>query len=510
MQQQTTPRSRLRRRKASRRDFRPGLLTTAGSIGLVLVLLAVTFVADWLRTPDVILLSSSALLSPNGDQDHDFTTISYRLSEEAEVTAQVLSPRGGLVRTLLVDDPQNAGQHAITWGGLNELGEPVADGQYRMEITASGTVRASTQNVNLVVDTTPPALQLANIPNGLRVRENALTVEGVTDPDATLLVTGNPQPVNVDSRGRFAFLFRLNEGANLLEIRAADPAGNSTALRRDISLVVTPPEVTIASPIDDSWINQSLVTVSGRASPEVTLAINEQPVTVAEDGAFNHQMTLQEGDNLIRVAAADDVGNVTLEEVLIHVKTTPPAISLNIEDGEVFNDPVLQLSGRTEVGATVQVNGQVVPVGQAGNFQLGLQLFEGENIVDIEVRDQAGNVSTLTRQVRFETGSAPTGLERLLRNLSVLPSLTVPALLLAGMLAAFALFRQRGVSMMLSVDQQRFAPGLPGEGKIMLLWLDLDRTTRVSLEVLDQRGYPRATILRDRRRTARKHTFSWD
>ncbi|GAB4578902.1 MAG: hypothetical protein Fur0022_16390 [Anaerolineales bacterium] len=486
------------------------MITTAASIGVVLVLLSLTFVADWLRTPEITLLSTTALLSPNGDQDRDFVTLTYRISEEGRVTAQVVSPRGGLVQTLLLDEPQLPGQYSIIWNGLNELGEVVADGQYRLEITARGTLRSSQQNLTLQVDTTPPTMQLANVPNGLRVRENALTIEGVTDPGANVFVTGNPQPVQVDGQGNFAFLYRLNEGPNVLEIRAVDPAGNSTTLRRDISLIVTPPEVVIASPVDDAFLNQSLITVSGQASPDVTLTVNDVPVTLGQDGTFNHQLTLEEGDNLIRVVATDDVGNVTLEELVVHLKSGAPSLSLNIEDGETFNEPVLQLTGRTDPGAIVQINGQVVPVGEGGDFQLALQLFEGQNIVDVVARDQAGNITNLTRQVRYAISTAPTGLQRLWENLSILPSLTIPVLLLAGLLIALVMFRQRGVTMTLAVDQPTFKPGLPGEGKVLLIWLELTRDTNVTLEVLDPNGFPRATILQNRRRTARKHTFSWD
>ncbi|NJN44940.1 MAG: hypothetical protein HC806_09630 [Anaerolineae bacterium] len=302
----------------------------------------------------------------------------------------------------------------------------------------------------------------------------------------------------------------MNEGANLLEIRAADQAGNSTVIRRDVSLVVTPPEVIIASPADDAWLSQSLISVSGQAPPDVELTINDQPVTVAANGAFNHQITLEDGDNLIRVVATDDVGNVTLEELLVHLKAGAPTLTLNVEDGEIFNDAILQLSGQTDPGAFVQVNGQVVPVGETGSFQIALQLFEGQNIIDVQARDQAGNVTSLARQVQYKVGVSPSGGSRLLDNLAVLPSLTIPFLLLAGFVIAFVLLRQRGVAMTIALSQQSFKPGLPGEGKMLLVFLDLNRDVRVTIEILDPNGYPRATLLRDRRRTARKHTFSWD
>jgi len=509
-QQQVSSRSSLRQRRINRGSLNSGSLTTVITVGIVIILIGSTFVADWLRTPEIELLATSDLISPNGDLDHDSTTISYYLSEDADVSARVISARGTVVRTLLLEEPQGAGQHSVTWSGLNERGEPVADGGYRLEINAQGTVRGSSQSANLTVDTTPPALQLANVPDGLRVRESSLTIQGVTDPDATVTVSGNPQPVLVDGQGQFSFPFRLGEGVNTIQVSAADPAGNTTSLRRDISLVLTPPEVAIASPVNDSWSNQALVTVSGRASPNVTLAINDQPVNLAQDGSFNHQLSLLDGDHLLRVVATDDVGNVTLEEVLVHVKTAAPAVFLNVEEGQVLNDPVLQLSGQTEAGATARVNGQAVPVGATGNFQLGLQLFEGENIVDVEVRDRAGNLTTVNRQVGYQVSTTPNNLDRLARGFSNLPALTAPAAAAAGILILLVFLRQRGLALTLSVDQQVFAPGLPNEGKVMLIFLEVNRNTRVTLEVLDRNGFPRTTILQDRRRTARKHTFTWD
>ena len=513
MQQQiTSTRPRSRRRQANRPELNPGVVTTALGAGVVLILISLTFVADWLRTPELALLGSEPLMSPNGDQDHDFTTVTYQLSEEAEVTAQIFAPRGGLVRMLVVNENQSAGQHTLSWDGTSEIGQPVTDGQYRLEITAQGTVRSSRQSANLTVDLTPPTLQIANITDGLRVREGAVSVQGATEPGAAVWVVGNPQPVVVDGQGNFAFLFRLVEGTNLMEVRAIDLAGNATATTRRIDLVAQPPDLTIASPADGSWTNQSLVAVGGQVSPGADLLINDQPVLVTPEGAFNHSVSLAEGDHVIRLTASNDVGNITAAEVFVHIKTAPPLLSLNVEEGQALTESVLQLTGQTEPGSFVQVNGQAVPLSQGGAFQMSLQLFEGSNVLEVSARDQAGNLSTIVRQVRFLPNGRPaaSSLEQLGSNLAALPALTLPVVAVAGIVFAFFLLHQRGVAMNVSLDRHAFAPGLPGEGKVLMIWLDINRDTRVSLDVLDQNGYPVATILHDRRRTARRHTFSWD
>jgi flagellar hook assembly protein FlgD len=509
-QQQLPSHYELRRRSTGRSGMTPGLLITALTIGGVLVLLATTFVADWLRTPGLTISSTSSFLSPNGDLDHDSVPATYNLSEEADITAQVFGEGGGLVRTLMADHPQPAGQHFIVWDGLNDLNQPVADGRYRLQVTAKGLIRSVSQGITVQVDTQPPTLRLVNFPDGLRVGEPALAVQGLTDSDATVWITGNPQPIGVDNQGRFSLQHRLVEGDNQIEIRAVDPAGNNVRLTRQITLVTTPPEVSITSPVDDEWTNQALATVGGQAPPGTTLEINDRQVAVNADGAFSYEMLLEEGDNLIRVVATDDVGNITTQERLVHLKTRPPTLALNVEEGSTVGDATLQVTGRTDAGATVTVNGQVVPVSAQGDFQATLNLFQGDNLIQAEARDRAGNVANLTRRIRYDVSPPARGVERLVRNWAELPPLTLPVLIALPVILLLAFYRLRPVSLVLSVDRRSFTPGVPGEGKVLILSLDLSKASRTTLEVLDQFGRPLATILHNRRRSAGEHHFFWD
>jgi flagellar hook assembly protein FlgD len=509
-QQQLPPHYELRRQDTGWNGLTVGMAITAVTVGAALILLTITFVADWLRTPTLSVSATSLFLSPNGDQDHDSTTVSYSLSEEAAVTAEVLGEGGGLVRTLVSDRRQPAGQHFITWDGLSDLNQPVADGRYRLQVTASGPVRTASQGITLQVDSQPPALRLVNLPDGLRVREPSLVVQGLTDTGVTVWVTGNPQPMAVDNQGRFSFQPRLVEGSNQIEVRSVDAAGNTARLSRQITVVTTPPEVVLATPVDDEWTNQSLIVVSGQAPSDIKLKVNDQPVVLNEDGSFQYDLLLEEGDNLIRIAATDDVGNVTTTERLIHLKTKPPLLVLDLEEGTALGDAALRLTGRTDAGATVAVNGQVVPVSALGDFEVALNLFEGDNLIQAEARDQAGNVAGLTRRIKYSVSQPAQGMERLANNLAELPSFALPLLLLLPLILLLAFHRLRPVALVLSVDRRAFTPGVPGEGKVLVLSLDLSKGARVTLEVLDQYGRPLATVLRGRRRNAGEQHFFWD
>ncbi len=499
-----------RQRSVSREERSPGALYTALTIGAVVLLLSVTFAADWMRTPEITITGVPQFLSPNQDNSYDIAMLNYTLSEEAKVSAMVLDEHGSMVRVLLTEQSQSPGQHFLVWDGANSTGQAVGDGSYRIEISAHGSVRSKSTSVVLLVDTLPPNLQLLNMQDGTRVREDLLTVEGVTDSNATIWINEAFQPVAVDGSGRFRTQVTLFEGANRLQVKAIDPAGNTVTVTRTVELVTGAPEVAITSPMEGAWINNPLVTVEGQSPAGVTLKINNQNVPVAPDGRFRFDVLLDEGDQRITVTAIDDVGNIATLERMVRVKTRGPALSLNVAEGAMFSDPQILLSGSTSPGASLMVNQQPVQVGALGDFQTTLSLFEGDNSISVEARDQAGNATTLTRRVRYAVPAETSGWEKLLENANRLPSATIPAILLASLLLGMFLYRANQLSLELSVDTQRFTPGMPEESKTLTLRLDLNHPARVTLEVLDEEGDIQATLLDNRRRTARSHTFYWD
>lgn len=509
-QRQRRPSSLAQNRRITHEERSPNMMFTALTVGTVVLLLAVTFGADLLRTPELSILNPPPFLSPNQDNSFDNATIIYQLSEEAKVNAQVLNEGGSVIRSLLEAQNQAAGQHFLVWNGLNDLGQPVQDGSYRIEITASGSVRSKSTSTVLVVDTLPPSLQLINLQDRTRVKDNLLLVEGITEPNTTIWLSGSFQPVAVDGAGRFRSQQKLNEGSNIIDVKAVDPAGNTTVLTRTVELVTTAPQIVIANPAEGAWINNPLVTVEGEAPVGVVLKINNQVVPVAADGSFRYDVLLEEGDQRIQVTAADDVGNLTTVERSVRVKTQGPMLELNIADGVTVSDPLLQLAGRTSPGTMVLVNQKEVVVGALGDFQTSIQLFEGDNAIQIQALDQAGNTTNLNRRVRYEIPADPNGIEQLTRNLGELPAFTIPAILLLSLSLGVFLYRQNQLEVQLTVDSQDFTPGLPQEGKNMTLWLDLNHPARVTVEVIDQTGLVQARLLDNRRRSARQHVFLWD
>ncbi|MCB0225071.1 MAG: hypothetical protein KDI02_15385, partial [Anaerolineae bacterium] len=105
------------RRRATSKGLSFGPIATAITVGTVAVLLGVTFIGDWLRTPKIAAEASPSIISPNGDQAQDSTNFSYTLNEDAEVTIQVFDQNNRLVHTLVRNEFQTRGRHVAVWDG---------------------------------------------------------------------------------------------------------------------------------------------------------------------------------------------------------------------------------------------------------------------------------------------------------------------------------------------------------------------------------------------------------
>ncbi len=497
------------RQTAQRSASNVNLLLTVGSIGVVVLLVLVTFMADWISVPKVTATTAFPFLSPNNDQIFDTALITYNISDNANIQVQVLDDKGNKVRGLL-SEQQPAGQHSASWNGLDDFGRVVQDGMYTIVVMGKGVLRSVSQNVALRVDTLPPALQVANLNDGMRVANSLLLIEGVTEPGAVLAVNGITQPGIVDAQGRFTFQYKLTGTSNTLQIRATDLAGNTAALNRSISVVTEPPKVSITTPRDGEWLNQTMVEVTGLAPAGTGLTINGQPVAVNQNGTFNYQVVLQDGDNLLRLEAVDDVGNIATIERLVHIKSRGPALRLDVGEGQTLSEPTLLLTGHADPGATILVNKSIVPVSAQGDFQTTLNLLQGNNLITVEAQDQAGNLTTVSRQVNYGGPVTSSPINQLWRNWDALPLMTVPAILGGALLLGFWLYRKNQVSLVLSVDRDSFDAGTPGAGKTLMLQLDLNRQARVTLEVLDSQMRAVAILINDRRKMGRRHLITWD
>lgn len=80
----------------------------------------------------------------------------------------------------------------------------------------------------------------------------------------------------------------------------------------------------------------------------------------------------------------------------------PPVININIpSDGSTVETQVITVSGTTEAGASLEINGINVAVGSNGAFSFELGLSEGNNTISATAIDGAGNTASAQITVKF-------------------------------------------------------------------------------------------------------------
>lgn len=133
--------------------------------------------------------------------------------------------------------------------------------------------------------------------------------------------------LNTDSDGAFSFTLQLNEGENTIQAYAIDNNKLESDLTKEykINYDQTVPTLTI----DDLKDSQEIVgkekrnlTIKGETEAGATVLINAQQTKAADDGTFNLEYTLQDGDNQLQIYAVDAAGNQT-ETIALKIKFTP-------------------------------------------------------------------------------------------------------------------------------------------------------------------------------------------
>ena len=126
----------------------------------------------------------------------------------------------------------------------------------------------------------------------------------------------------------------LSDGSHTITASVSDNDGNaSTTASITIKVDTAPPTLTIASPANASYTNNSSCTVSGTTndalSSPVTVAItlngaSAGSVTVGTDGLFSKTVTLASGENTIVVTSTDSLGKSTSVTRTVTLSTVAP------------------------------------------------------------------------------------------------------------------------------------------------------------------------------------------
>jgi hypothetical protein len=280
----------------------------------------------------------------------------------------------------------------------------------KMDVTQTGDNQA-----DLILENVPPPVAITSPENNFLTNKTNVTISGMTEAN----IEPNDRPVTVQIKvGATSFSPVVQktggweqvvplpfEGNNNIDVTAYDWVFNSAKTKITIKRDTTNPGLSVFAPTNEYLTNQTSITVNGTTEPGATLTVNTQKVTPDAEGTWTTKVTLKEGYNTIRVKTMDAAQNWVEIDRTAKLDTKPPMLMVAdpVENPPLLtNDKGLRVSGITEAGARVLVNGN--PVAIAGtNFQCTFQLHEGINILNFDAIDQAGNHNYTTRSVTLDT-----------------------------------------------------------------------------------------------------------
>ena len=228
-------------------------------------------------------------------------------------------------------------------------------------------------------------------------------------------------------------------GFYAMSVTAYDDAGNYATVNssdatfgNNLKLVVkekVAPKITIGNPTDGATLINNKPTISWTVA-DADSGINKDSIKLFIDGtevegtisasgtdasytcSYIPTTALADGSHTFKYTVSDNDGNKAEKSISIKVDTVAPTLNVTSpENNTKTNVSTITVSGTTNDATSspvvLTVNDSVVSVGIDGSFSTTVTLEQGENTITVIATDGAGQSTTVTRTVIYDS-SAPT------------------------------------------------------------------------------------------------------
>lgn len=275
--------------------------------------------------------------------------------------------------------------------------------------------RTASESLEIINAPAAPILTLTQGP--VTVSQPQYIVNGKATAQYARLqsVTVNGRSTLFKEDGSFSAVVQLVLGENIIVAEATDAAGNRTTTTSVVTLDASAPSLRLQQPRGGLITQAERLEVVGQATATTgiqSLLVNGAPVTVQGDGSFSAPVNLTAGQNVVTAVLTDVIGRVSSETRTVVRNNTPPTLFIShpLDDHRAAR-PDLTVTGTAAAAfgpiAGVTVNGRSMVVGSDGGFSTTIPLQPGDNTVSAQVRDTAGNTTSVVRRVTFNP-NAPT------------------------------------------------------------------------------------------------------
>ncbi len=182
------------------------------------------------------------------------------------------------------------------------------------------------------------------------------------------------------------YLNTVNKARDSLEIKSTVQKTTEPA---DKTFSFCPPQTT----------NLAVLSVSGQASPDSMVWIDNQQQIMDTCGHFTARLELEEGSNIIPVKVSTPnsryLGSVKIE---YKPQLEEPKISLDLKDQYSYSHIIFK--GITGRGNAVTINKRPVIIQENGEFISDIFLVQGTHIIDVVVTNSSKMTTTLQKVVK--------------------------------------------------------------------------------------------------------------
>ncbi|MBT0652288.1 Ig-like domain-containing protein [Geomobilimonas luticola] len=354
--------------------------------------------------------SSPAVISTSVTLDAVAPVLAVSALPTGSYTSTQTQNISGTVSDANLDSVTVNGQPVVVTNGTFSTSVTLVTGANTVNVAASDLLgNTSSDTRTIYFDAATPVIIVASPADNAMTNATTLTVSGSVDKAATVTVAG--KAAKVDGSNNWTANLELLAGQNTITITAVDLYGNTSTLKRTVTLDAANPVLAITSPSQDLTTKKPNVVLAGTVSDSSEVALSSSVngvitplVAVAGTYSFNVDFTA-EGTYPVQVIATDAAGNSTTTTRTITYDKTPPKLTVNKSSAY---QPA-RLSGTVEPDATVQVKeGEVVLAtaaisDAAWSVDLGTATYDPAAL-RIFAYDAAGNSTALGLTYQFPDG----------------------------------------------------------------------------------------------------------
>ena len=216
----------------------------------------------------------------------------------------------------------------------------------------------------------------------------------------------------------FCSLDLTSSGGHEVAAAISDRAGNAASRTLVFTAILDarPPAIAIESPANGALVADAEVTVRGAVTDDgaIEVVTIDGAVVDATGGRFARVVALEDGANLIQIAARDSTGKESEASLAVTLDREPPRVTIRTpaavaaaqQRGAGPYSLSTNLSSIAVAGLAddehgidrVEIEGAAVTLA-GGEFDQAIALEAGLNRVTVEATDRAGNVGTVELEI---------------------------------------------------------------------------------------------------------------